>query len=458
MAKKVTSTETPEVVPGKTKAPKIVKADVIEEAEIIEEPTALVELRQEYGLKLANEKVDLHVMTYTPYFKQLVDLETEMSQLLVKEVNAETEKEAKELRKKYSAIRIAAEKQKKADKAEINLEGGFLDKVNKRIEEGAKAKEAQCEEIETMMQKQEEARKDALKNERKQALDEYGYDTDFLNLSDMTVESFDRLLAKAKELHEAVQEKSEREQAEQAEKDRLRARKEARVKELALIGLFFNSDLGGYEGTSGFVGLGAVEGQDEENFTRTYEAIEKVYLDAKQAEEDRLAAEKEKAERITNRINAITKLGLVYNTSTETYEGYGQAITLSNVQGLEAQDFTDTFAVIKSVVDKKKADDKKAEEERNKKEEETRKENERLRKEKEAKEKAELEAKQKAEREAKAAAAAPDVDKLRALYKVLKDLSLPEMVTVEGKAALETIKQGLEIVKTGIANEAKKLL
>lgn len=457
MAKKESTKKKPEVVPGENGLTGQEPIVVIEEAEVIELPMELVEIKQEYGLSVPDDTVNKHVLTYAPYFKQLVDLESELTDLLTKEITPETANEAASLRKKYMKIRTGSDDQKKEDKKHINAEGKFLDTVFNRIKAGAETKEAKCKEIEQHLEKLETQRLEALKAERKAVLAALDYDTDFLTVEDMSEESFNKLVTKATETFNAMKAKTEQDQKDEADKEAKRQRKTDRVNDLAKVGLFFNSDTEFYEGKLGRVSLSVVESWEDDDFNKTFSLIETAFENEAQAEADRIAEEKAKAERITNRINAITRLGLTYDTVLETYTGFGQSIALEYVKTAEAQDFTDVFNTAKSVVDKKKSEEKKAEEERARKEKETKAENERLRKIEEDRVKKEKEAKDKEESEKKAAALAPDVDKLRALYVLVKTIQVPEMKTAEGKAAISRIKEGFDIVLKGIVDEAKKL-
>jgi len=118
--KKPTTTEEPEIVAG---AVTILPTE--------EMPTALAEVKNQYGLALPDDLVNKHIQTYTPYFKQLVDMETELNALLLMEPNKATAKVAKELRMRYVKVRTGSKGQKDEDKAEILKEEKFLDAAQK---------------------------------------------------------------------------------------------------------------------------------------------------------------------------------------------------------------------------------------------------------------------------------------------------------------------------------------
>lgn len=434
------------------------------EAEPFETPKELAPVVAEYGLTLADDKVHKHVVTFSPFVKSLVDYEAELTPLLSIEHTPERAALAKELQTKYQKVRTGALNVKKQEKEEIVVEGRFLDKLNKVIEEAAAIKEAQCAEIVNLEETLENARKESLKTYRKTALEALDYDTDFMDLVNMPEESFLKILGKAKEIKEGLDSKKQKDVEEEAERTRRANVKLTRINALAALGMAFDLDLQGYEGLPGFLGLGMVNDGDDKAFEIAIAELRNKAAELKATKEENDRKEKEAKDRITNRINAVTKLGLTYDTVLESYVGYEQKITLKQVQELPAQDFTDTFELARDMVAKAKKVESDAQAKKDQEAAEVKKKADadaaevkrlqELEKKRIADEKAE---KDKKAAEAKALLLAPDKEKFKAFYVALKAVQVPDFATEEGKIVGVRMTEGLQMIYKLAVQEAAKL-
>lgn len=179
--------------------------------------------------------------SFTPFQK----LFAESSSLLAKEKDATTPKDARKLRLEMRAHRSACKQTKDTVKADILLAGRLADAYFNRVTSPLESAEARLDEIEKAAERAEAARKAALKTERTAELSAFGVDCQFYDLGSMPAEGYAQLLSSSKIAHEAkiaaeakakedariAAEKAEaervaREEAEAAERDRVRLENE----------------------------------------------------------------------------------------------------------------------------------------------------------------------------------------------------------------------------------------
>jgi hypothetical protein len=421
----------------------------------IETPELLADVVKEYGLELPDSKVDSHLRTFLPYVSKLVELETEMQAILTApEITPELSERAKALRGEYRTVRTGADGTKATEKKDMIIEGRFLDKINKTIADAASSKEEKCSEVEKHIENLENERIEALKKDRREKLEALDYDTEFLNLSEMTDESFNRLLKKAEEAKlgaDALKQQQEAEQARLAEEQKKRQEQEQTVRnrmaQVTAIGLIYDESNRNFTGPLGRIDQDVLEFFNDADFAKHFDPIKKRFDEDKKSKDEALKAEQEKSQRITNRINAITALGMTYNTATEQYEGYGQSIHIKHVNEFAADNFKDELDRVKSMVDKEKArlkkidDEAKAETVRLQQAEAKRKEQE-----------------QQAAEQKRLLALAPDKDKFKAFYTAFKEFKAPEMTSDAGKQLTVKINGEFEAMRKrliALANELK---
>lgn len=452
----------------------------IEEAVIVidEMPTDLVEIKKEYGLKLEDSKVEAHIITYLPFFKQLLDLEKELELLLLKEPNAETVEEASALRKKYLKIRTGAKNQKDIDKADIVTEGRFLDAVNKRIEAAAQLKEDKCKEIEQHLANLEAKRKEDLSKKRSELLDSVDYgDSSFLPLGDMSDESFDRLYQKQKKAKEDADFKAQADAKEQEEAKAFQDRTNARIAKLVSVGMVYapideDPENMGYSNDSYDITIDFLQKVSDDKFDQTFKVISDEFKAEQDAKAEKQKAEKEKAERKVNRINALTSLGMLWDAEKQSYLGFDRGIDLTTINDSESEDFKKLYEEIKKHIEgvkaakKAKEDQDKAKKDKDaadlkKKNEDLEAEKKRLQDEEAARKKKESDdaaAKAKAEQDA---LLAPDKEKFKSWYKehllAARD-KFPELTSETGIAVKKVMLETLAIVINGAKGEAGRFL
>jgi hypothetical protein len=187
--------------------------------------------------------------SFSAFFDQASEWETKTKGLVIRNASNVAEmKMAREGRLQLKDIRVNAEKTKKKLKENILIEGRFIDSIYNLIEGVTKPIEAELLEKEKYVERQEEARKAAIRNARIELLAPYEVDHAFYDLTNMPEESFAQLLENskvAKESRDAAQRKIEedriaREKAEAEERARvalenakLKAEAEKREKEIA---------------------------------------------------------------------------------------------------------------------------------------------------------------------------------------------------------------------------------
>ena len=133
-------------------------------------------------------------------------------------------------------IRCDAENTRKALKADAVKFGKALDAAYQVIENATAPLEARLEEVETKAEREEQARRDAIKASRMTLLAPYGTDTQWMDLASMPDAQFQKLLSDAKFTHQskieaAAKAEVDRVAKEKAEADAKAAREKAEADE-----------------------------------------------------------------------------------------------------------------------------------------------------------------------------------------------------------------------------------
>lgn len=355
-------------------------------------------------------------------------LESIYSELILKELNPETLKEAKALRIKIKDNRTKGiEPWHTANKAFYLAGGRFVDAwKNKEIVVNQQM-EAKLEEIEKHFENLEIARLNQLHADRAALLEPYGEVNRFIDLKQMDEVTFNNFLADTKLAYETRRE-NERKAEEQRIADEKKAHEERLAKE-----------------------------------------------EADRLETERVRLENEELKRIADEKEKLRKERAVllqpYIVFIRDYDAL-----------ISSENFDNELAEIKKGAElqwehdfqeQKKANALKAKQEeeirlakidKDKKDAELaliKKEldAERERKEKDlADEKSRIEAEESEKlAKEKAALLAPDKDKINALYLSIKNISFPELQTEEAIAISVSVKEGLDIILLGIKNAASTL-
>ncbi len=436
---------------------KVMSAEEIADAA---EPCAeLVKISSGFALAIADAKIAGHVLTFSPYYADLLKLEDELVNLNPDDPTEEDAVAAKELKSKYRQIRLDSAAKKSEVKKDILVEGRLLDKLDNAVTDAAKSRELKCEAIEKHRENKENERRAEIKKTRKEALEAFDYDTDFLTLEDMSEESYLKLLSKAQTIKEGLGAKEKLDEIEEQKRVSEADKLKSRVNLITALGFVLDTSSGMYESPDGSIGEGAIKTTTDATFDEWATAIASVRNKRLEAANNAANAAREKQEREKNRINAVSGAGLIYDPATEVYEGYGCCISLADIIGLNADDFTDLFKTTKEAILKKKAADKKADDERKAEEKKTKDENDRLKQEKADQEAKERAAAQKIKDDAEKARLAPDKEKFKAFYLSFKALvkTFPEFESEAAKLAGARFKEAVSITLKVALEEAGKL-
>ena len=206
------------------------------------ETNNLVQVVQSSGLEQTKGQQLLQM--FTPFFSRMSEIELKIKSLNLENPQIEDVKIAKEIRSALKTNRIASEKIKDEQKASILIEGRLIDNLNNVIKNTSKLLESKCEEVEKFAEIQEKKRKELLKSQRTELLLPYEIDLSFIDLENMSDESFQQLLEntrlaynskqeafKKAEEERIKQEKTEKERQEKIRLENIKLQKEAKEKE-----------------------------------------------------------------------------------------------------------------------------------------------------------------------------------------------------------------------------------
>lgn len=338
-------------------------------------PNAITKLLQ--GADLTAESVTQLEAAFQPLLANAEDLVAKSAHIAVTDATQVTEmKQARAARLALKDVRVAVENVRKTLKADSLNRGRLIDAIAKALTAPIEPEEARLEACEKFAERAEAARQEALRKSRTEALAPYAIDSSIYPLGSMKEDAFAQLLEGTRLAHEA-----KIEAARKAEEDRV-AREKAEAEERARI----------------------------------------------KAENDRLRAEKEAADRAAQA------------EREKAAKERAEAEEAARKERLRLQAIADA--------------------ERQKAAEELCKANE-AREAAEAKIKADAAAKAKAEADAacaaKKAAAAPDADKLMALARAFRAVAIPDVTTAEAKAVMVLIRDWQGKLAARIEQEASKL-
>jgi hypothetical protein len=168
--------------------------------------------------------------SFAPLFKEAGALIAQSRGIVVTDASQVAQiKLSREYRLLIRQVRIKGEKTRKELKEASLRTGKAIDAMNTILVHTLGDEETRLEEQEKIVERAEQARKDALKSSRESALKPYGTDTAFLALGEMPDATFAQLLENARAGHEA-----KLAAARQAEEAKIAA-ENARLKEAARI-------------------------------------------------------------------------------------------------------------------------------------------------------------------------------------------------------------------------------
>lgn len=179
---------------------------------------------------------------FKPLFQQANELCASAQGITVTDATQVTEiKRARQLRLAIRAVRIDAEKTRKALKEDSLRRGKAIDGVYNVLEYAVAPVEAKLLEMEEFAERAEAARKAALKSTREQLLKPFGVDASLYPLGELSDDAFKQLLDGSRLAHEAKiaaakkaeEERIAREKAEAEERERIRLENERLRREAA---------------------------------------------------------------------------------------------------------------------------------------------------------------------------------------------------------------------------------
>lgn len=340
---------------------------------------------KEFGLeKKQSEEITKNL---SPILAERDVIMANYAEVIKKDINEETIFEARKIRLLLQKNRTQGITQWHKVNKEFFLRGGqFLDAIKRKEIDVNERAEDQLMEIEKHYEKQEEARRAKLKEDRLKALEPYEVDTEFYNLEEMPDESFDQLLENSKLAFEAKKEQERKEEEERIEKERIAALNTERKEKLLPYWQFASKEYN-------YHNLGKLSDKEFDDLLNKAKADK----EADDKERERVAKENERLQKEAEQKEAKAK---------------------KEREAAEA----------KAEKDRKAAEDK-------------------LKKEREAKEKAEAELQAK-EAEAKRIAdeqkeaekqarLAPDKDKLNNLITTIQAIELPSVKSAEVKTVID---------------------
>lgn len=342
--------------------------------------------------------------------------------IINKEINKETCKEARELRLQLVKVRTGISDIHKAEKEFFLLSGRYVDALKNKLTEPVKQMEEKLLDIEKYFENEEKKRKEELRAYRESQLEPYGTDTTFISLDLMSDDQFLDLLSKEQlsfETRKREEEERERQAVETARLDKLEVDRKLLVSSFSqFINPSFdyrNSSDKDFEKEVS----SAKEKQDAHNKEIEEQRIELERIKAEQEakekkeKEEREAKEKIQKERF-NKLSPFNKNAGTMNLHDMSDKDFKSLLEASKKEHIEFQ--------------KMLAQQEKYRIEKAKQEEHQRK-----------------------------LKLAPDVDKLRNLYSSLKSLDIPEVSSDDAKKAIERFKSGIDNVLKTLADDAKKL-
>lgn len=387
---------------------------------------------KEYGLeKTQAEKMTSGLVTVLSERKVLEEV---YNSVIVKELNAETFKEARELRLKVQKNRTTGiEAWHKTNKAFYLAGGRFVDAYKNKEIIVNEQMEAKLLEIEKYEQKLEADRKDKLKSDRLELLLPYEVDVQFVSIEEMTEDQFTGFLANNKLSFETKKENDRL-----AELARIETEKKAEQERADSLRLEAER----------------IEAQRIENERLKKEAEQREK--ELESERKRLAAEQAKKESIRKvRFSEMQPMAIMFRDFQGVIElpedeyqkqladhkiGYEQHLEFQREQELNRLAEAEKLR-IKELRDIEESAKLKA------------------KKEIEQKEKARIEAEENEKiAKEKAALLAPDKEKVRKLYDELLAIEMPEVQSEEAKAIIKLVSESIEIIRKEIIKESKKLI
>jgi DNA repair exonuclease SbcCD ATPase subunit len=393
-------------------------------------------------------KTGLEVSSTTPLVEAFRPIFTEARSVLsqavgvaesVKDATCVSEiKKARACRLAIRKVRISGEAIRKSQKATALAYGKAVDGFYNILEADLAPVEKALLDAEETAERAETARKDALEEGRKTALSPYVDDASLYAVRDMSEPAFVALLAGvklAKEQSEAAAKKAEadriaKEQAEAAERARVKAENE-RLKKEAL------------EQAKAQEEERAKAAQAAEKARLEREAIELAASKERQALEEKARIEAERQRKLAAEAEAKAK------AEREAIELKAKAERDAALAKAAQEKKAADEALAKAAQEKKAADEalakaaqeKKAADEAIRKEREAR---EKLEAEAAAKAKVEFDAHEAAEAARKKAARAPDREKVKAFAASVRSLAIPVVKSPEALAVVATIQQQIE--------------
>jgi len=214
----------------------------MEVTEVLESSGVLTVIEQS-GVE--KSEAQLALSKFTHLFNEAAEWERKVHGLVITDASQVAEMQiARQARLALRDVRGNAEKVKKALKEDVLIRGRLIDAIYNSVVAVTKPLEKELLEKEQFVERQEQAKKEAVEKEREEQLAPYCEDMSFFNLVDMTDPAFKNLLAASKIAYETAREaerkaeedriaieEAEAEEREQQRLENIRLRKEAEKRE-----------------------------------------------------------------------------------------------------------------------------------------------------------------------------------------------------------------------------------
>lgn len=202
------------------------------EPEVVAPPVETQLLAVVEQTSLAPEAAKSIQTSFAPLFKQAGELLTQSRVIIVTDASQVAQIElSRAFRLQLRKIRIAGENLRKSLQEDAQRRIKALNGFQHILEDLIGSEEARLDQQEKIVERQEAARKEALRVERTKALAPYQLDTSFIALADMPDETFAQLLENTRAAHESKLAAARKAEEGRIRQENERLKEEARIRE-----------------------------------------------------------------------------------------------------------------------------------------------------------------------------------------------------------------------------------
>lgn len=210
--------------------------EVLDSSNIPTEIVAIAKI-EESNLPMSRAVQIINEYKFTHILKQIQDYEKELDSIVIEDENDfENMERCGVIRKALVKLRTGSKSTHDDLKDEYKITGKFIDHLHNVVDERETVAEEKARFKETTGDRVRKERKDALINERKAELDQYGYNSAGMDLGNMPDDVFAEKVEEAKLLKQA-KDRILKEKEEQEKRDFEEQQRQQQIKELATIRL-----------------------------------------------------------------------------------------------------------------------------------------------------------------------------------------------------------------------------